>query len=220
MTPDTFRIVTYTFKSYDVTYDVCFSNILEILLWKFDRFQLGFLIFVYNIYIITRLLTFKYLLFLDSICLIIAIQATNWQIIDHIDLWYSITLKFWWTFNVALLSVITSLDSSNVIWSLLQLRRNPSGKTNDQIIHDIMFPLGRRHVAFGSNPFDMEVLGILMHKSLMQGIPKERIELEKYEDIENAFLELFKSIVYWLQFSFNSENRSIVWFFEIWFVAT
>jgi len=93
--------------------------------------------------------------------------------------------------------------------SSLQLRQNPPGKTNDQIIHDIMSPLGRKHVAFGSNPFDMEVLGILIHKSLMQAIPKEKIGLEMYEDIENAFLELFKSIVYWLKFSFNSENRSI-----------
>ena len=100
--------------------------------------------------------------------------------------------------------------ASNVISSSFQLRQNPSGKTNDQIIHDIMFPLGRRHVAFGSNPFDMEVLGILIHKSLMQAIPKEQIGLEKYEEIENAFLQLFKSIVYWLQFSFNSEKRSII----------
>ena len=70
-----------------------------------------------------------------------------------------------------------------------------------------MFPLGRKHVAYGSNTPSMEILGKLMHKSLMQTLPKEKVGLEKYEHIEKAYLELFKSIVYWLQFSFNSQAR-------------
>ena len=72
-----------------------------------------------------------------------------------------------------------------------------------------MLPLGRRHVGFGSNPVSMEVLGILIHKSLMQSVPKEEIGVEVYKEIEMAFLELFRSIVYWLQFGFNAETKSI-----------
>ena len=59
-----------------------------------------------------------------------------------------------------------------------------------------MFPLGRRHVAFGSNQHGMEVLGRLIHKSLMQTLPKDEIGAEKCEEIEEAYLELFKSVVY------------------------
>ena len=72
-----------------------------------------------------------------------------------------------------------------------------------------MLPLGRRHVAFGSNPVSMEVLGILIHKSLIQSVPKGEIGDEIYKEIEMAFLELFRSIVYWLQFGFNAETRNI-----------
>ena len=55
----------------------------------------------------------------------------------------------------------------------------------------------------------MEVLGILIHKSLMQSVPKAEIGVEIYNEIETAFLELFRSIVYWLQFGFNAETKSI-----------
>ena len=58
-----------------------------------------------------------------------------------------------------------------------------------------MFPLGRAHVAFGSNQHGMEVLGKLIHRSLMQTLPKEEIGAKMCEEIEEAFLELFKSIV-------------------------
>ena len=84
-----------------------------------------------------------------------------------------------------------------------------SQKGNDQVIHDIMLPIGRRHVGFGSNPVSMEILGILIHKSLMQSVPTELVGVEKYKQIEGAFLELFRSIVYWLQFGFNAETRNI-----------
>ena len=72
-----------------------------------------------------------------------------------------------------------------------------------------MFPLGRRHFGFGSNTVDMEVLGNLIHKSLMKTIPREQLQVEEHENIEKAFKELLKNIVYWLQFSFNSHVRSI-----------
>ena len=92
----------------------------------------------------------------------------------------------------------------------IQLKRKPSEKSNEQVIHDIMFPLGRRHVAFGSNQHSMEVLGKLMHKALMQTLPMEVIGAEKCEEIEKAYLELFKSIVYWIQFAFNYELKNSI----------
>ena len=43
----------------------------------------------------------------------------------------------------------------------------------------------------------------------MQTLPKDEIGEEKCEEIEDAYLELFKSIVYWLQFAFNRELKLI-----------
>ena len=71
-----------------------------------------------------------------------------------------------------------------------------------------MVPLGRRHVAFGSNQDSMEILGTLLYKSVMQLLPKEEMGAEKFERLEEAYLEFFKSIVYWLQFSFNAECQN------------
>ena len=71
-----------------------------------------------------------------------------------------------------------------------------------------MTPLGRRHVAFGSNQHGMEILSTLIYKSLMQRLPKEEIGDEKFQQLEDAYLELFKSIVYWLKCSFNAEVQS------------
>ena len=71
-----------------------------------------------------------------------------------------------------------------------------------------MVPLGRRHVAFGSNQDSMEILGTLLYKSLMELLPKEEMGAEKFERHEEAYLEFFKSIVYWLQFSFNAETKN------------
>ena len=68
-----------------------------------------------------------------------------------------------------------------------------------------MVPLGRRHVAFGSNQDGMEILRTLMYKSLIQILQNEKIGAEKFERLEEAYLEFFKTIVYWLQFSFNAE---------------
>ena len=48
-----------------------------------------------------------------------------------------------------------------------------------------------------------------MYKSLMEILPKTEIGDEKFQKLEKAYFELFKSIVYWLQFSFNSEVKSI-----------
>ena len=71
-----------------------------------------------------------------------------------------------------------------------------------------MAPLGRRHVAFGANQHGMEILATLIYKSLMQRLPKGEIGDEKFQQLEDAYLELFKSVVFWLQFSFNAEVQS------------
>ena len=72
-----------------------------------------------------------------------------------------------------------------------------------------MVPLGRRHVAFGSNQDSMEILGTLIYKSLMEMLREEEMESEKFERLEEAYLEFFKSIVYWSQFSFNVECEKL-----------
>ena len=72
-----------------------------------------------------------------------------------------------------------------------------------------MVPLGRRHVAFGSNQDSMEILGTLIYKSLMQMLQQEEMGAEKFELLEEAYLEFFKSIVYWLQHSFTAECKMI-----------
>ena len=109
------------------------------------------------------------------------------------------------------MAVGNAFDDFHIMSTFLQLKmKGGSEKTNARVIHEIMYPLGRRHVSFGSNPVSMEVLGTLIHKSLMQAIPKDQIGEEKYEGIERAFFELFKSMVYWLQFGFNSESRNAI----------
>ena len=55
----------------------------------------------------------------------------------------------------------------------------------------------------------MEVLGKLVHKSLMRTLPKDELGQARCEEIEEAYLELFKSVVYWLQFAFNRELNLI-----------
>ena len=43
----------------------------------------------------------------------------------------------------------------------------------------------------------------------MQTLPKDELGAEKCEEIDEAYLELFKSVVYWLQFAFNRELKLI-----------
>ena len=69
-----------------------------------------------------------------------------------------------------------------------------------------MFPLGRKHVNYGANIVQMELLGLLMVKSLMTALPKEELGEERCSSILDAFLSFFKVIVYWLQFGFKYEK--------------
>ena len=69
--------------------------------------------------------------------------------------------------------------------------------------------MGRKHVGYGSNPIQMEMLSVLIVKSLMKVMPKEELGAEKYGEINEAFSVFFKVIVYWLQFGFKYEKRSM-----------
>ena len=74
---------------------------------------------------------------------------------------------------------------------ILQLKSNDSDTADDRI-HDIIFPLGRKHVGYKSNTIHMEILGVLIVKSLMKAVPKHNMEAEKYEEINKAFCVFFK----------------------------
>ena len=55
----------------------------------------------------------------------------------------------------------------------------------------------------------MEILGVLIVKSLMKAVPEQEMEPTKYDEINKAFNVFFKVIVYWLQFGFKYEKRSM-----------
>ena len=62
---------------------------------------------------------------------------------------------------------------------------------------------------FGANQRGMKIVGTPIHKPLMQVLSRHDIGIEKFQQLEEAYLELFKSVVYWLQLSFNSDIRNI-----------
>ena len=49
----------------------------------------------------------------------------------------------------------------------------------------------------------MELLGVLICESLMNAVPREGIDAEKYDLIKESFSVFFKVIVYWLQTGFK-----------------
>ena len=77
----------------------------------------------------------------------------------------------------------------------------------DDCIHDAVFPIGRKHVNYGADVINMEILGLLFAKSLMKTLPKDQLAEEEIRSISNAFFVLFKLIVYWLQYGFHYETR-------------
>ena len=53
----------------------------------------------------------------------------------------------------------------------------------------------------------MEILGLLMVKSLMKTIPKEEMGEDEYEEIDESFTVFFKMILYWLKFGYNYQSK-------------
>ena len=70
----------------------------------------------------------------------------------------------------------------------------------------MVFPLGRKHANYGANVPDMEILGLLMVKSLMKAVPTDEVSETEREEITEAFFVFFKVILYWLKFGLNYEN--------------
>ena len=71
----------------------------------------------------------------------------------------------------------------------------------------MIFPLGRKHLGYGANVIQMEILALLLVKSLMKTIPKEEVGDSEYDEINEAYIAFFKIIVYWLKFGFNYEAK-------------
>ena len=74
----------------------------------------------------------------------------------------------------------------------------------------MMFPLGRKHFNYGANVLHMEVIGLLMGKSLLKAIPMEEVGEEQHGKVTEAFFVFFKVIVYWLKFGFNYQSKSSI----------
>ena len=56
----------------------------------------------------------------------------------------------------------------------------------------------------------MELLGLLLVKSLLKPIPKEEVGDKEYGQISEAYLVFFRVIVYWLKFGFELQKRCSV----------
>ena len=77
-------------------------------------------------------------------------------------------------------------------------------------IHATIFPLGRKHVNYKANIIHMELLGLLIAKSLVKTIPIEDVGEEQHNKIHEAFLGFLKVIVYWLKFGFDHQKTCSV----------
>ena len=101
-----------------------------------------------------------------------------------------------------------------ILYVLLFQMKTNGVESADDAIHDLIFPLGRKHFTYrplryeGSIANHMELLGVLMVTSLMKSLPKDEIEPEKYVQIHQAMLVFFRVIVYWLQFGYTFQSRS------------
>ena len=63
---------------------------------------------------------------------------------------------------------------------------------------------------YGSNLIHMEMLGLLILKSLMKTIPRDQDEEHRYERINDAYFQFFKVIVYWLKFGFTYQTKHLM----------
>ena len=72
-------------------------------------------------------------------------------------------------------------------------------------IHATIVPLGRKHVNYKANIMNMELLGLLMAKSLAKTIPIEDVGEKQYNKMYEAFLGFLTVIVYWLKFGFDHQ---------------
>ena len=99
-------------------------------------------------------------------------------------------------------NILLILESHNInqifLVSIFQFSIKSSAEA-DTSIQSLMLPLGKSHFTYGANAFQMDLLGLLMVKSLMKSIPENDIEKKKYDEITEAYFCFFKVIIYWMQ---------------------
>ena len=88
--------------------------------------------------------------------------------------------------------------------------KSKDSNESDKYIHDTLFPLGRKHVNYGSNVVHMEMLGLLIVKSLMKTVPRDQVNEHRYERINDAYFQFFKVIVYWLKYGFQYQSKHLL----------
>ena len=88
--------------------------------------------------------------------------------------------------------------------------KSKDSEESDRFIHDTLFPLGRKHVNYGSNVVHMEMLGLLIVKSLMKTIPRDEVNEHRFERINDAYFQFFKVIVYWLKYGFQYQTKHLM----------
>ena len=67
--------------------------------------------------------------------------------------------------------------------------------------------MGRKHVGYGANPAHIEILGVMIVKSIMGAVPVDDIGEEMYNKINKAFDAFFNLIVYWLKHGYTYEKN-------------
>merc|ERR1711894_618313 len=66
-----------------------------------------------------------------------------------------------------------SLRIFGMVTKLVKELKARDSEGSDRFIHDTLYPLGRKHLSYGSNEVDMEMLALLIVKSLMKTIPRD-----------------------------------------------
>jgi hypothetical protein len=73
-----------------------------------------------------------------------------------------------------------------------------------------VFSLGRKHVGYGADPAKMEILGMMIVKSIMRALQATDDDMgdEEHHKMNIAFELFFKILIYWVQSGFNHEKRN------------
>ena len=97
-----------------------------------------------------------------------------------------------------------------ILYALWFQLKSKSPEAPNDCIQETMFPLGRKHFSYGSNVNHMELLGVLIVRSLLKALPKDEIDPGKYVEIHQAFIAFFGLMIYWLQFGYKYQSKYTV----------
>ena len=83
-------------------------------------------------------------------------------------------------------------------------------ETTDDCVRKMVFTLGRKHVGYGADPTKMEILGVMIVKSIMRALTtlNDDDEIGEHDELNKAFDVFFKLIIYWVQSGYNQEKRN------------